>query len=299
MILGAWQKGEGRQLAALCQGSEPAGCQFEKPALICASMRTYLVDNGSLRAESVLNLRRVAAELSQLSGQEIIPASLLHSSRVDPQLLNGEPAVNLERRMRLDYAAGEREFRILPFFFGPTAAIKQYLPERLAFLREKFGPMAVGCYPFLFPGYAQDHDDLLRILSDNIVSKLQQCGWLRPAVVLVDHGSPLPEVAAVRDHLAACLNARLGDCVDGVVGASMERRDGDAYAFNEPLLAKILRGPNLRQRQVIVAMLFLSPGRHAGLGGDVDQICAAAEAECPQLQTHMTKLVGNHPDITA
>ncbi|MDV7399974.1 CbiX/SirB N-terminal domain-containing protein, partial [Arthrospira platensis SPKY1] len=46
--------------------------------------------------------------------------------------------------------------------------------------------------------------------------------------------------------------------------------------------------------QVIVAMLFLSSGRHAGPDGDVEQICAGVKEEFPQLQTHCTGLLGTH-----
>ena len=71
--------------------------------------------------------------------------------------------------------------------------------------------------------------------------------------------------------------------------ASMERREGAAYAFNEPLLATALRTPPFDRGDVVVALQFLSPGRHAGPGGDIADICAAAEAEQPGLRTQMTE----------
>ena len=51
-----------------------------------------LVDNGSHRAASVLSLRRIAKELSVRSGREVHPVSLLHSTKVDPEELDGVPA---------------------------------------------------------------------------------------------------------------------------------------------------------------------------------------------------------------
>ena len=34
-----------------------------------------------------------------------------------------------------------------------------------------------------------------------------------------------------------------------------------------------------RHARVVLALLFLQPGRHAGPGGDIDEICAAALAQ--------------------
>jgi hypothetical protein len=44
-------------------------------------------------------------------------------------------------------------------------------------------------------------------------------------------------------------------------------------------------------------MLFLQPGRHAGLAGDVAGICGRARAEDARLRTWMTPLVGEHPAL--
>ena len=74
----------------------------------------------------------------------------------------------------------------------------------------------------------------------------------------------------------------------------MERREGEEYDFNEPLLEKLL-GTAGFDREVIVSMLFLSPGRHAGPGGDVHQICEAAEQAHPGLRTRMTDLFATDP----
>ncbi|NIP92582.1 MAG: cobalamin biosynthesis protein CbiX, partial [Akkermansiaceae bacterium] len=49
--------------------------------------------------------------------------------------------------------------------------------------------------------------------------------------------------------------------------------------------------------EVILAMLFISPGRHAGPGGDIAQICEAAEGEHKGLRTHMSDLFATHPAV--
>ena len=96
----------------------------------------------------------------------------------------------------------------------------------------------------------------------------------------------------MRDRLAKRLAAQLGDEVSAVAPCSMERREGSQYDFNEPLLEKLLRRPLWRDGPVVVSMLFLQPGRHAGEGGDVATICARAEADSPALKTVRTGLLG-------
>lgn len=258
-------------------------------------MKYILTDNGSLRPESVLNLRRVAASLSAASGLEVLPSSLLHSSKIPADQLEGEEAVNLERRIRLSIEAGERAFTLIPFFFGPTAAINSYLPERLAYRRQKQGEFHMERTPFLYePG---DASLLVDILAKRILQQIHYQQWRQPRVVLVDHGSPLPEVTAVRDSLAPLLADHLGSTVACVVPASMERRPGPEFAFNEPLLENLFDQPGWGEGPVVVSMLFLSPGRHAGPGGDIARICQAAEIRHPKLRTAMTGLVGDHPGI--
>jgi sirohydrochlorin ferrochelatase len=101
----------------------------------------------------------------------------------------------------------------------------------------------------------------------------------------------------VREHLARQLRTRLGPAVCGVLAASMERRAEPAYDFNEPLLKRAFDRPGFDAGPVIVAMLFLSPGRHAGPAGDIARICAAAEQHHPELRIVMTDLVGCHPGL--
>jgi len=111
----------------------------------------------------------------------------------------------------------------------------------------------------------------------------------------VDHGSPAQAVTAVRNELAGQLAGLLGPAYT-VAPCSMERREGAAYDFCEPLLAGLLRQPGWHAGEGTVAMQFLLPGRHAGPDGDVAEICRAAEtASDGTLHTAMTALVGTHP----
>ena len=62
------------------------------------------------------------------------------------------------------------------------------------------------------------------------------------------------------------------------------------------VLRAVLNDPAFRN-EVIVSMLFASPGRHAGPGGDVAKICEEAAESHPELQWQMTELVAAHDGI--
>ena len=109
------------------------------------------------------------------------------------------------------------------------------------------------------------------------------------------NGSPARVVIDVRNALAKQLGALLGPAFT-VSPASMERREGAEYDFGEPLLECLLRSSGWNAGEVIVAMQFLLPGRHAGPDGDVARICRTAEAASNgTLCTTMTGLVAEHP----
>lgn len=252
--------------------------------------RTLLVDNGSLEPAATLALRGLAVRLSGRLGRPVAPVSLLHSSAIDPQKLGGEPAEilfpSLERRL----AAGQNDFILLPLFFGPSRALAEYLPDNLARLRQKFPALRLKLAP---PLHAARDNRLAQILAQHVRDELDPSGTDR--VILVDHGSPVAVVTAVRNELAQQLAGLLGSRVAAVAPASMERRAGPEYDFVKPLLADLLATPPWNSGRVIVAMQFLLPGRHAGPAGDVAEICRAAEAASPGLRTVMTKLVAEHP----
>ena len=255
----------------------------------------FLVDNGSLRPGSTLNLRRIAAALSERTGMPVEAASLLHSNKVPAEDLDGEAARTLGPAATRRADEGSREIVILPFFFGPSRALTGYLPERMATLQERHPEVHVRVATPLVDLFGPVDLRLARILRDGVLETMT--GSSPPAVALVDHGSPIPEVTAVRNVLAGQLAALLEGKADRVTAASMERREGDAYRFNDPLLENLLDQPGFNQGEVVVSMLFLSPGRHAGAEGDVAGICGEAEERNPGLKTAMTPLAGEHPGI--
>lgn len=250
---------------------------------------TLLVDNGSLEPAATLALRQLAARLCARLGQKVEPVSLLHSSGIDAKLLAGSPAKLLFPVMERRLAANRPEFTIIPLFFGPSNALTEYIPEHIARLREKHPKLKVA---LAAPLFTAGDGRLAQILEEQVLAQL---GAEPARVALVDHGSPVAAVTAVRNELAQQLAARLGPRVLAVTPCSMERRPEPAYAFNEPLLAGLLDAAPWTEGRVIVALQFLSPGRHAGKDGDVAKICRAAEARHPKLKTQPTALVGAHP----
>lgn len=224
-------------------------------------------------------------------------ASLLHSSKVDPAELDGSRAWTWERRVKASIGEDVREFCVVPFFLGPTLAIEDYLVRRLGALRDRFGPIHMERTPFLFVEPEGESQDLVSILEERILecAAKHRLELAKARIVLVDHGSPVARVAKVRDVVANSIGERLAGQVERVEPASMESREGEEYAFNRPLLAEKLQ--EIESGPVMVVLFFLSPGRHAGEGGDIARICAEAEAKCPGLRCYRTELVGTHPKI--
>jgi hypothetical protein len=256
-----------------------------------------LVDNGSRRAEAALSLRRLAADLSREVGEAVHPVSLLHASGIAPERLDGWPAETLEPFMRRQLAAGAQAFAILPLFFGRSRAVTDFIPDTAAALRHELGPFDLEVADPLVP-LPGGEPRLVQILCDHVRQASEVEGLSRYRAVLVDHGSPIPEVTAVRRWLAAGMRVAFGDQVT-LHEAVMERRAGSQYDFNGALLEDELARMAAEDRSTpaILSMLFLSPGRHAGPGGDIERICRAAEEAYPGFRARPTALVGSHPGL--
>ena len=260
-----------------------------------ARTSVLLVDNGSLEPAAVLRLRALADALGGRLGRPVEPVSILHADRVPAAQLAGRAAEVLEPALRRRLEAGVSNFLLVPLFIGPTRALSEFVPLAVERLRPEFPALQVRVAA---PLHGENDDRLARILADQVAAELtpgvDSAGEVRVAVV--DHGSPVRAVAAVRDQVAAQLAQRLYGRVAAVAPSSMERRPGAEYDFNEPLLAHLLAAAPWNQGPVVVAHLFLLPGRHAGPGGDIAQICQAAEqASGGSLRITRTGLLGDHP----
>ena len=127
------------------------------------------------------------------------------------------------------------------------------------------------------------------MLSDYVKAADPQ-GKMRLA--LVDHGTPAPEVNALRNAVARDLADLLGR---QVLACSMERREDSLYDFNEPLLERVDAVPGFSGGRLLAVMFFLLPGRHAGAGGDVAQICEDLVARGAYEAIECSPLLGQHP----
>ncbi len=252
----------------------------------------FLLDNGSLKPDATLSLRRIAANLGDLTGLEVMPISLLHSSSIDPGLLGGRHAEIFEPALKRLDALGSHDILVLPLFIGPSLAITDYLPERIRSIRTKFPDLKVRVAPSLACGGVAGDRNLVEILSDGVVRVIRDKGLHKPAVVLVDHGTPIQAVNAVRQRLLEQLAAFLNERTGNLTAASMERREGAQYDFNEPLLERLLDREGYCRGDVVISMLFLLPGTHAGPGGDIETICASARKRHTDLRTHIAPLIG-------
>ncbi|WP_462320374.1 sirohydrochlorin chelatase [Halochromatium sp.] len=261
-----------------------------------------LVDNGSRRADATLALRRLSAALGNRLGLPVHPVSLQHSSSIPAEELDGRPADTLEPFLVHMAAEGQTDFLAVPLFFGPSKALTKLIPETVARVNavgpnvcidvaDELCPLPVG-----EPRLAMILDRAIRTaicdLSRNAPNQLS------PRALLVDHGSPIPEVTAVRRWLAAQLETLTkGDY--RLSEAAMERRAGAEYAFNGALLEEALTdiGQREPQAQVVVGMQFIGPGRHAGKDGDVVSICERAQEQFPGLEIRISRLVGDDPGL--
>jgi sirohydrochlorin ferrochelatase len=254
-----------------------------------------LLDNGSRRAAATLNLRALSRHLGERLGTRVHPVSALHSSKIPPERLGGVPAWTLEAFLRQQVAAGQGSFGIVPLFFGPSRAIGDFVPEVAGRVAAEHGGFEVRVAAPLCP-LPGGEPRLADILADNVRDVVPDDATAD--IVVVDHGSPVPAVTAARHWLAQALAERLGNAC-AVSEAVMERREGAEYDFNGRLLAEVLddlgRTAAGAERTVALAMQFISPGRHAGAGGDIAEIVADAAARHPRLAVRVTRLIGEHP----
>lgn len=226
-----------------------------------------LVDIGSVRAGATLGARRLSRKLETELGIEVRAASLRFADRIPPDQLDGEPATLVKDLDVSSHAA----IAALPLFLSPSESISTDLRRALP----PYARIGAPLVDLVDAEACHTTRALIRVAATAI-----RPGETR-AVVLVDHGSPNPAVTRVRRALAARLRRALYPL--RVVDASMERRPGARYAFNEPLLERVFDLGGLERGDVLVVLAFLFPGAHAGEGGDVDTILRGAAERHPGL----------------
>lgn len=252
-----------------------------------------LVDNGSSRAESTLNLRRLAQHLGEELNQSVHPVSLQHAHRIPAEALDGIAADTFHPFMARRLAEGDRRFILLPLFFGPSRALSSFIPDQVTRLSAEFGNFELTQADVLCP-LPEGEPRLGQILRD----QLPAGGTTGQRVILVDHGSPIPQVTTVRHYLAEELRTLL-DADSQLFEAVMERPEGSDYDFNGELLEQVLQQAAEADEQtpISLSLLFMSPGRHAGSGGDIESICQRVVAAHPSLPIQISGLIGEHDGL--
>jgi sirohydrochlorin ferrochelatase len=235
-------------------------------------MEYFLIDNGSLRPESVLQIRKIAEQLSRSSGHMVCPFGLMHSHKIDRVKLEDNPGRSMQEFLPSTEADELEEIRALPFFLGPSLAITDWLPENLKLWKDKNPDQRK--FRILKPLYQSGDDRLARAMAELCREQIQNVGLINPAVAMVDHGTPLPEVNQVREDVGAQMKQLLGTEIGTFSTCAMERRPDPQYDFNNPLLEDLLEEwMEEGVQEVVLSQFFLLPGRHAGPGGDLAQIC--------------------------
>jgi len=262
--------------------------------------KIILMDNGSLKAAASLQLRTLAQRLSSVSGHEIFPVSLRHADKIPPQELAGQAAPTLIPFLTEQLRAGHQRFLVLPLFFAASGALTRYLPQQLETLRRQWENLDFTLADVVYP-LPQGEPALVasmrqqwQQLQQSVQSPAQAPVQAPVQAILVDHGSPDPEVSAVRQHLAKQLRQHLAED-QWLDEAVMERRSGTAYDFNGELLETLLRERAQQGvKDIILLMQFFLPGRHAGSGGDIEQIISAITRQYPHTRIHQSQLVAQH-----
>ena len=261
------------------------------------SYKLILFDNGSYRPDATFALRRLASGLSEVLNQNVEPISLLHSCKIDPEIIGGKPASIIRRRFKEAVEDKEKHLLCIPLFLGPSLAITEYLEELIEEAKSLDSEIDIQVAAPL-AGWDVENPDprLAQILADQLEALIKENALKEFDTVLVDHGSPIKKLSDLRNNIARQVGILMNKDPLKVQACSMERREGSAYAFNEPLLENIKKLPKqISGRDLIVAMFFLLPGRHAGAGGDVDDILQGLKDEGAIKDFYKTDLLGQHP----
>ena len=132
-------------------------------------------------------LRKIASKLSDSLNVKVNPVSLLHSTKASSEKLNDkcrntEP-YNKTMRTRCWF------LYILPFFFGQSGALKDYLPERINEIK-KWANVSVKLAPTLVNMEDKEDFSVSYIIAEFVEDKILSEKLVNPYVTLVDHGTP-------------------------------------------------------------------------------------------------------------
>ena len=225
-----------------------------------------LIDNGSVRENATFQLRDLAKRLSEKTSHKIHPVSFKHANKIPNVNLNGTSADIFYDFMSQQLLNGENEFIVLPLFFGNNKALSTLIPDEIESLKRSFGEFSITISEHIYP-LPTGEDLLCDILYDLIKNTAIKHNVPFNNTVVVDHGSPSPQVTEVRSHVVENLQKKFPTDIK-IEQAVMERRPGQQYDFNGDLLESWLHQKAISgETSAIISLLFFLPGRHAGEGG--------------------------------
>jgi len=252
-----------------------------------------LCDNGSVRPNATLQLRQLAEKLTDKARQTVHAVSFKHADHIAADQLDGKPAQLFRDFMTQQLAAGQRDFILLPLFFGNSKALTSFVPDEVSLLEEKFGAFKLVIAEVIYP-LPEGEALLAEIIFSHIQDTADKYQLPLRNIVLTDHGSPIPRVTEVRKHLAQRVQEKLPRDVL-LEQAVMERREGKEYDFNGDLLKDWLtRKAESGETSAIVTLLFFLPGKHAGSGGDIVDICDEVMDQYPGFKVGISPLISEH-----
>jgi len=260
-----------------------------------------LVDNGSTRVEAALQLKKIASKLSDVSGLKIHAVSLKHSDKIPADHvdahLDGIKARVFNEFIEEHLKAGQRNFILIPLFFGKSRALTSFVPDEKEKLESQFGSFSLNMTDVLYP-IDEGSPALVNILYEHAV--LAANGDTKAHlknIVLVDHGSPIKTVNDVRQGLAHALKLKLPEGCN-IDQAAMERRPGKEYDFNGELLEDYLnRLAKAGETKATILLQFLLSGTHAGANGDIEQICHTVMSKYPGFKVSISPLIGQNDQL--
>ena len=112
---------------------------------------------------------------------------------------------------------------------------------------------------------------------------------MKKALMIVDHGSRRSEANEKLHDVARAVATRSGSAFETVEPAHMElAKPTIAEAFDRCVASGA--------QQVLIALFFLSPGRHTR--EDIPRLAAEAAARHPDVAWSLTAPIGDHEDIS-
>ncbi|GAB9468470.1 Nad-dependent epimerase/dehydratase [Globisporangium polare] len=267
-----------------------------------------LANIGSLRPEPYLDVRQLSFRLSRSLRLPVVPCSFRFSNRIDASKLHGIAAKTFEMVLNehlQQYSEQSTEVVLLPLFFGNSSTLTDFLPDVLNKCWRNFtndGAARVNRPPLslrlggCLVDMANPADDrVAQILMEKVKALTADVPRSEDISVLVlDHGTPNKEVHEARELVGDQLRKLLEGQVKLVGTGCMERREGSEYDFNDPLLEVALEHYKITSGVLVVAILFLSQGRHAGANGDIEEILEGVKEKHPNVEIRITEPLGTH-----